>query len=156
MVFVAEQTRPLLARRGPAAFAAQVAGYRRAWQALPSSVKYIVVMRDNPVIRLHTFDCIRRALAAHHPPGRACALPRRQVLLPDPAAYAAARSRSPRLHVADLTRFMCGRRLCYPVVGGALVNKDGSHLTTVFATTLGPLLLRWVNRLMSRLPDSGV
>jgi SGNH domain (fused to AT3 domains) len=149
VVFVSEQSRPLLARRGPVAFAAQVTGYRRAWRALPKSVKHIVVMRDNPQISIRTFDCIRRAVAAHRSPGRACALPRRRALLRDPAAVAAARSRSARVHLVDLTRFMCGRRLCYPVVGGVLVNKDQGHLTTLFATTLGPFLLREVNRLMS-------
>jgi len=41
-----------------------------------------------------------------------------------------------------MTRFMCDRRRCFPVVGGALAFKDGQHLTDVFATTLGPYLLR--------------
>ncbi len=41
---------------------------------------------------------------------------------------------------------MCGRRTCLPVVGGALVHKDETHLTRVFATTLGPYLLRHVDR----------
>jgi hypothetical protein len=46
------------------------------------------------------------------------------------------------VQVIDLTHFMCGRRRCFPVVGGALVHKDPTHLTRVFATTLGPYLLR--------------
>ena len=29
------------------------------------------------------------------------------------------------LLVVDLTRYMCGSQLCYPVVGGALVNVAG-------------------------------
>jgi hypothetical protein len=149
IVFVSEQARPLLAHRGPVAFAAQVTGYRRAWRALPKSVKHIIVMRDNPQITIGTFNCIRRAVAAHRSPGLACALPRRRVLLPDPAAVAAAHSRSARVHLIDLTRFTCGRRLCYPVVGGVLVNRDQGHLTTLFATTLGPFLLRDVNRLLT-------
>jgi hypothetical protein len=149
VVFVSQQARPLLARRGPVAFAKQVTGYRRAWRALPESVKHIVVLRDNPQISIGTFDCVRRAVAAHRSPGLACALARRRALLRDPAAVAAASSRSARVHLIDLTRFMCGRRVCYPVVGGVLVNKDQGHLTTLFATTLGPFLLREVDRLMS-------
>jgi hypothetical protein len=148
VVFVSEQVRRLLAHRGPVAFARQVTGYRRAWRALPRSVKHIVVLRDNPQISIHTFSCIRRAVAAHQSPGLACALPRRRALLRDPAAVAAARSRSARVHLIDLTRFMCGPRLCYPVVGGVLVNRDQTHLSTLFATTLGPFLLREVNRLL--------
>jgi hypothetical protein len=45
----------------------------------------------------------------------------------------------------DLTRFMCGRTRCFPVVGGVLVHKDIGHLTRVFSTTLGPYLLRAVD-----------
>jgi hypothetical protein len=149
VVFVAQASRPVVGRRGQAVFAAQVAGHRRAWHALPSSVEHIVVLRDNPRIRLGTFGCVHRAVAAHLSPGRACALPRGEVLLPDAAAVAAAQSRSRRVHLVDLTRYICSRRLCYPVVGGVLVNKDLDHLTRVFATTLGQFLLRRVNRLMS-------
>jgi hypothetical protein len=36
------------------------------------------------------------------------------------------------------------------VIGGVLVHKDDHHLTVVFATTLGPYLLREVNRLVAR------
>ena len=39
-----------------------------------------------------------------------------------------------------MTRFICDRRWCYPVIGGALVYKDDNHLTEVFARTLGPYL----------------
>jgi hypothetical protein len=44
--------------------------------------------------------------------------------------------------VVDLTHFFCGPRRCFPVVGGVLVFKDASHITSVFARTLGPFLLR--------------
>ena len=43
---------------------------------------------------------------------------------------------------------MCGARQCYPVVGGALVFSDETHLTQTFATTLGPFLLREVDKFM--------
>ena len=36
---------------------------------------------------------------------------------------------------------------CFPVVGGALVYKDISHLTDVFASSLGPYLLRKIRAL---------
>jgi hypothetical protein len=52
--------------------------------------------------------------------------------------------RSSRVRLVDLNRFICDRRRCYPVVGGALVYKDQHHLTAVFATTLGPYLQRAV------------
>jgi hypothetical protein len=43
---------------------------------------------------------------------------------------------------------MCTHRLCFPVVGGALVLKDQSHLTAVFSASLGPYLDRATRRLM--------
>ena len=46
---------------------------------------------------------------------------------------------------------MCDRRLCYPVVGGVLVDRNMGHLTGLFSSTLGPFLLRDVDRLMASL-----
>ena len=48
------------------------------------------------------------------------------------------------MQAVDLSQVFCGERLCYPVVGGALVYKDLHHFTRVFAETLGPLLGRKV------------
>ena len=52
--------------------------------------------------------------------------------------------------VVDLTDSMCSPRLCFPVIGGALVHKDIDHMTAAFATTLAPYLHR---RLRQLLPD---
>ena len=52
------------------------------------------------------------------------------------------------VRLADLTRFMCDARRCFPVVGGALVHKDEHHMTTVCARTLWPYLARRVDRLV--------
>ena len=65
---------------------------------------------------------------------------RSRALRAEPAAIAA--ESEPRAVVVDLTRFFCDARRCLAVVGGALVHRDVSHMTTTFATTLGPYLLR--------------
>ena len=132
----------------PDPFEAAVAGYERAFRALPRSVRHIVVIRDPPYIRYRTFSCIRRALADHRSPGPACALPRARVLKPDPAIKAVRRMRSPRMHGIDMTHFFCDETRCFPVIGGALVKKDKGHLTRVYATTTAPFLRRKINRLM--------
>jgi hypothetical protein len=143
LVFVSgRDTTPVLAARGKSQFDTKVAGYRAAWAALPATVTHIVVLRDNPQITWGTFDCIHRAVAAGRSPGAACALPRASALAPDPAATAVAQEHSARVQLLDLTDFMCDRARCYPVVGGALVDKDRTHLATGFSTTLGPYLLR--------------
>ena len=54
----------------------------------------------------------------------------------------------PRVELLDFTPFMCDRKQCFPVVGGALVHKDGGHMTQVFSRTLGPYLGRAVDRIL--------
>ena len=78
-------------------------------------------------------------MARHRALTRACGVPRRHAVRPDPAVAAA---RASGAHVIDLTPQFCDARRCYPVIGGALVHKDADHLTQVFARTLGPFLDR--------------
>jgi hypothetical protein len=73
-----------------------------------------------------------------------------QALDPDAEVAAAARLRSPRVQTIDMSRYFCDRARCFPVIGGALVLRDQNHLTAVFSTTLGPYLLREVDRLTTR------
>jgi hypothetical protein len=54
------------------------------------------------------------------------------------AAVAAARLRSARVTTIDLNRFFCDRRRCYPVIGGALVFKDTTHVLEPFMRSLTP------------------
>jgi hypothetical protein len=129
-------------RAGQSRFDTAVAGYAAAWRALPPSVHRIVVLRDTPLAGRGTSRCVEQAIARRTPAGPACALPRALVLTRDPAVAAAARMRSRRVRVVDLTRYFCGRTSCYPVIGGALVFKDLTHITAVFGETLGPFLLR--------------
>jgi SGNH domain-containing protein len=128
-------------------FAAKVAGYVDAWNALPESIAHVIVVRDVPYSEVTTPGCVARAMGRHRPAGRVCALPRETSLRPDPAMAAVTALASRRVQGVDMTRFMCGRRWCFPVVGGALVRKDVGHLTRVFSESLGPFLLRRINRL---------
>ena len=61
---------------------------------------------------------------------------------------AAAQVGPQRAQVADLTGYICGKALCYPVVGGALVFKDKTHITLAFSESLGPFLDRRLTHLM--------
>jgi hypothetical protein len=135
---------------GRSEFATAMAGYVAAWQALPRTVRHVVVIRDSPKDELTTAGCLERALARHSPAGERCATARARRLDPDPAADAARRLRSPRVRVIDLTRFFCDRLRCYPVVGGALVHKDVTHLTAVYVATLAPYLGRAVDTVLGR------
>jgi hypothetical protein len=122
-----------------------MAGYRAAWSALPRSVRRIVVIRDTPKVRGNTDTCVEQAIARRRRPGIACAVARSISLDDrDPAYSAAVRSRSGRVRAVDLTRYFCDRRRCYPVIGGALVFKDPTHMTGEWARTLAPFLQRVV------------
>jgi hypothetical protein len=150
IVFVSELSGEggVVATGGRSAFATNVAGYRAAWRALPRTVQHVVVIRDTPKAPAGTGGCIEWARAAGRPPGTACATPRAVFLSRDPAATAAAEARSARIATIDLTHFFCDRARCYPVIGGALVNKDETHMTATYGATLGPYLLRALRQLM--------
>jgi hypothetical protein len=122
-------------------------GYAAAWKALPKSVKRVIVIRDTPKSTVDTLNCVRAAMAKHKSAGKACALARKDALGPDPAAAAARREHARRIKTIDLTSFFCSREKCFPVVGGALVYKDISHLTDVYSSSLGPYLLRKIRAL---------
>ena len=149
-VFVSQHTDPtVVVSPGHTRFGAQVAGYMGAWRALPNTVKHIVVIRDTPVNMPKTIDCVRRAIVRHKRAGVVCAVPRSMALKRDSAISAVARLRSRRYEAVDLTEFFCGRRLCYPVIGGVLVRSDVDHVTPLFAATLWPFLLGKLDRLMA-------
>lgn len=146
-VFVSQHSRGGVIAPGRRQYPARVQGYADIWKALPASVHRVVVIRDPPYIATTTLSCVRHAMARNKDAGVTCALPRSTSLRPDPAMEAVAQLRSPRYQAIDLTDFMCDERLCYPVVGGALVKKDAGHLTRVFATTLAPFVRRALERL---------
>ncbi|HET8535703.1 MAG TPA: SGNH hydrolase domain-containing protein [Solirubrobacteraceae bacterium] len=125
---------------GQDAYTVAVDGARSALASLPGSIRHVIVLRDTPRSSVDMFDCVARAEKAHEPTAGACALPRDQVLPPDPFVDAAQQLGAPRFGVIDLTSFFCDASQCYPVVGGALVYKDISHMTTAFGTSLGPYL----------------
>jgi hypothetical protein len=127
---------------GEPPMAGAIGGYIAAWSAVPASVTRIVVIRDSPRGDSHSLPCVAAVVAAGQRTEGACSLRRHHYLVPDPAALAARRLQSSRVQTVDLTRFFCGPRRCYPVVGGVLVYRDVSHLTSLFSRTLGPYLLR--------------
>ncbi len=132
----------IIRARGKSRYETEVEGYRRMWRALPDSVSDLVYLRDPPKASLSTLQCVEDALAAGSDPRFACALPREKVLGPDAGVEAVRRENDPRWSTVGVNDLMCDATRCYTVIGGALVYKDGHHLTKVFAATLGPILDR--------------
>ena len=119
----------------------EVDAYHKAWKLLPASVKQIVVIRDNPHGGVEYYRCIENAQSRHVPLGPACASPRKEVLPADYAARAASSEVGRKARVVDLSSTYCSRKLCFPVIGGALVYGENSHLTPTFNRTLMPAFL---------------
>jgi hypothetical protein len=150
-VFLATRANAKYVRaRGASNFETAVQGHLALWRALPATVKNVFVLRDTPYSSTAAADCVGRAYARHQPAGIICARERAKALHRGPAATAARRLGSPRVHVLDMTPFFCGSTRCYPVVGGALVTKDTEHLTATFAKTLGRFMVPMVDRVMKR------
>lgn len=127
----------------------RIAGFKRAYRALPRSVKHLVVLRDTTISTQATLDC---AVAAARSRSRrlapVCPLSRRTAIREDHAIQAVEELNSERYAQIDLTRYLCSRGSCYPIVGGTLVNGDvWGHLNNTFSRTLGPYLLRELRRL---------
>jgi hypothetical protein len=134
--------------KGSTELETKVAGFQAAWSALPASVTHIVVIRDTPIVGFNANECVRRAKKQHRNAGSVCAVKRSEALREDPAVVAARRLRSKRVTVIDMSRYLCSKKRCFPVIGGALVYKDDQHMTDVFATTLGPYLMRAVDKVL--------
>jgi hypothetical protein len=69
-------------------------------------------------------------------------VPRRRAVDADPAVEAARRMSTREVGVVDLTRVFCDRDRCFPVIGGALVYRDTTHMMPGFGRTLAPLVRR--------------
>lgn len=134
---------------GRNSFESTIAGDVAALKSLPLTVKHVIVIRDAIKSTYQTPACIEQAVRRHQRAGRVCAVPIGRVLRPDPLVIAARRIGT-RVEVIDLKRFQCSKHRCFPVVGGVLVHQDIDHLTKLFATTLGPYLLRAFDRLSGR------
>jgi hypothetical protein len=123
-------------------FSTQVTGMVDFWDALPASLKHVIVIRDNPRARASTLPCVSAAIRRKWVPAAHCGLARSSALRPDPAEAAVAALGDPRFTLVDLSPHFCDARQCFPVVGGVLVYRDDNHLTTLFAETLAPYLQR--------------
>ncbi len=148
VVFTGAHRGSVIPRPGRSLRATRRLGYTRAWRGLlASGVRQIVVLRDTPRMTQVALRCVQRAVQDGRDAGAMCALARRFALPRDPLSEAAISARDPRIQVADLSSAFCGPQVCPPVIGGALVLRDVSHMTTTFSTTLGPALTRTVDRL---------
>jgi hypothetical protein len=148
MVFTSQHGGKVVTEPGQSQYEAQVDGFVRAFEELPATVEQMIVIRGTPWSTRTAPACIEEAVADRKRPDLTCAIPRKRSLRQDLAATAANLMGDERVKVLDFTPFVCGAKRCFPVVGGALVHKDGGHITQTFSRTLGPYLGRYVDRVV--------
>jgi hypothetical protein len=127
----------------------KIDGFRRAWRAMPPTVKHLVVLRDLTKSTPETLQCVGEAsTTAARPLGAVCPLARSTAQSKDVGVVTVERLKDRRYQAIDMSDYVCGPRTCFPVVGGVQVNIDQwGHVNPTFMRTLGPYLLRRVRAL---------
>lgn len=148
MFVTANADTPIAVAEGETMDDVKTRGFREAFQALPPTVKHIVVLRDTPRSSEETLSCAYAAIMAGKRLSGVCPLERSIAIRPDLAVAAVRRLRSTRYGYVDLTSFMCSATSCYPIVGGTRVTDDVyGHLNMTFMRTMAPYLMRAIRRL---------
>ncbi|MFM9023507.1 MAG: acyltransferase family protein [Solirubrobacterales bacterium] len=126
-------------------------GFKAQWAKLPSTIKQVGILRDNPPGETNTtLACVQSTLSAGDRTDTACAQPRSKAVVPDPQVLAAeqlnGKPGEPRFSIIDLTDNFCDKDRCFAVIGGVLVLKDRSHMTATWNASLAPVLDRELKR----------
>ena len=130
----------------PEGTVAMADGLHRYWQALLSAGIRVAVLSDTPypsIPRVH--ECVaenRNRLTActyDRTSGRGGA-----------AAQKKAVAKTPGVHWIDLNDAICPTARCAPVIGNALIYRQGSHITATYVETLAPRLEAALDPLLAR------
>lgn len=123
-------------------------GYRSVLKSLSGRAP-ILALHDTPAPGDAGIESIPDCIA-ENPDDLAACSGKRSAWVPAEPMQAAFAAVSPTdSGFADLNDAICERRSCSPVVGGAIVYSDGSHLTATNATTLAPALRPALDRVLA-------
>jgi len=129
---------------GDNAFQQGYTSYVKNWL---NANRRVLVLRDVPHPAT-TVDDVPNCVAQHRHQLTACQGSRSSWMHKDPLADAVRGMKSNKAVVANLTDWFCTKTTCPPVIGGAMVYFDGSHITATYARTLVPVLEPIVARAM--------
>jgi peptidoglycan/LPS O-acetylase OafA/YrhL len=112
-------------------------GLHRHWKALRAAGVEVVAVRDTPRPDINVLACV----AENRDRLSACTYQRAAGERIN-ASYAQlmALARTPGVHWIDLNDAICPTAQCAPVIGNALVYRQGSHITATYVETLTPRL----------------
>ena len=119
-----------------------VEGMVEAWTNQVGADVAVVAILDNPQAEHGNTPCVE--MFGTTDPGR-CAADRDWAMRRfDGSAEAV--ERVDKASLVDMTPFYCREKTCPAVIGGVMVNRDHTHLTATYVTTLAPYLGREVRR----------
>jgi peptidoglycan/LPS O-acetylase OafA/YrhL len=111
-------------------------GLHRYWQALQSAGVTVAVLSDTPSPgKLRIPECV-----AENPEHLTACSFRRRSNQGGVAAQRKAVAKTPGVHWIDLNDAICPTAICPPIIGNALIYRQGSHITATYIKTLAPRL----------------
>lgn len=135
---------------------AMVEGLARTWGTLEEAGIDVVVLLDNPAptqLPSNAAGNILDCLASHMDDPWDCAFPYEAGFDASGApSQLAAAELVPEVDVIDMSDTLCNDDICPPIIGGALVYRQGSHVTNTYARSTTPVL---EDRLLSVLQLGG-
>ncbi|WP_370871221.1 acyltransferase family protein [Pseudarthrobacter oxydans] len=117
-----------------APFETEVPQYLEGIKPLTDTGIEVVGIRDNPRFSMNMPECVQK----HGPEAPKCRVPLQESLAGS-SPLDAYRGRVPRLHLMDLSDFICAGGICPAVVGNVYVYKDDNHLTKTYVQSMIPM-----------------
>lgn len=111
-----------------------VPGYLEGVRPFTEAGIDVIGIRDNPRFTFNMPECVQR----NGPDAAECSVPLAESLV-DPSPLEGYRGKLERLHLMDLSDFICARGICPGVVGNVYVYKDDNHLTRTYVESMIPM-----------------
>lgn len=117
-----------------APFETEVPQYLEGIKPFTDAGMDVVGIRDNPRFNMNMPECVQKNGAD----ADECNAPLQESLA-ESSPLDAYRGKVPRLHLMDLSDFICAGGICPAVVGNVYVYKDDNHLTKTYVQTMIPM-----------------
>ena len=117
-----------------APFETEVPQYLEGIKPFTDAGMDVVGIRDNPRFNINMPECVQK----NGEDAAECNVPEQESLAGS-SPLDAYRGQVPRLHLMDMSDFICANGTCPAVVGNVYVYKDDNHLTKTYVQTMIPM-----------------
>ncbi|SDK53013.1 Peptidoglycan/LPS O-acetylase OafA/YrhL, contains acyltransferase and SGNH-hydrolase domains [Arthrobacter sp. ov407] len=117
-----------------APFETEVPQYLEGIKPFTDAGMDVVGIRDNPRFNINMPECVQK----NGEDAAQCNVPEQESLAGS-SPLDAYRGQVPRLHLMDMSDFICANGTCPAVVGNVYVYKDDNHLTKTYVQTMIPM-----------------